>query len=78
MYPCQNVVAGNCWLQRDVPNEHWPASIGSPPDSVGEPSTRDAQLDRAMVPNEDRSVVCTGVSDWAEGRAAWIQSVDHS
>ena len=59
MYPGQNVVPGRCRLQGDVPDEHWSGGIGSPADSVSEPSTRDPQTDRAVVPNGDQ-LVCRG------------------
>lgn len=39
MHPDLNVLAGQRGLQSEMPDEVWPASIGSPADSIGEPPT---------------------------------------
>ena len=61
MYPGHNVVARRCRLQSDAPDEYRPVRVGSPADSVGEPSARDPQADRAMMPNRNHHRVVDAV-----------------
>ena len=61
MYPGQNVVTGGCRLQYDVPDEHRSASIGSPADSIREPSTRDPHAHWVVVRSSDQFGVVSAI-----------------
>lgn len=79
MHPGHNVVARRCRLKSDVPDEYRPVRVGSPTDSVGEPSARDPQADRAMMPNRDHHGVAGAVvRDSAKRRAPGIEPVGGS